>query len=197
MTGGRATQAWCDRPSVAPILEGARGRAHLRRRGARAARVTRPRRRRARCERDPEPQGGSRPHHVHRRPQPQLHEHLPHRLRLLRLLPQPRRHTRGLPAAEAGHLQEDRRDTRARRHRAPDAGRPPPGSRHRLLRGSVPLDQGALQDPPARTLAAGDPAHLAAQQADALADDLPPARRRARLDPRRRRRDPRRPRPRR
>ena len=31
------------------------------------------------------------PRHVHRRPQRQLHEHLRHRLRLLRLLPQPRR----------------------------------------------------------------------------------------------------------
>ena len=65
----------------------------------------------------------------------------------------------------------------------------------RLLRGSVPLDQGALQDPPARAVAAGDPAHRAAQQADALADDLPAPRRRPRLDSRRRRRDPRRPRP--
>ena len=36
-----------------------------------------------------------------------------------------------------------------------------PGSRHRLLRGSLPLDQGALPDPPARALAAGDPAHRA------------------------------------
>ena len=35
----------------------------------------------------------------------------------------------------------------------------------RLLRGSLPLDQGALQGPPARALAAGDPAHLAPLEA--------------------------------
>ena len=40
-----------------------------------------------------------------------------HRLRLLRVLPPPRRPQRGLPAAEAGHLQEDRGDARDRRHR--------------------------------------------------------------------------------
>ena len=63
--------------------------------------------------------------HVHHRPEHQLHERLRHGLRLLRLLPQPRRHARGLPAAEAGHLQEDRGDARDRRHRPADAGRPP------------------------------------------------------------------------
>ena len=132
--------------------------------------------------------------HVHRRPEPQLHERLRHRLRLLRLLPPPGRRARGLPAAEAGDLQEDRGDARDRRHRAADAGRPPPGSRHRLLRGSLPLDQGALPDPPARALAARDPAHRAALEADDPGDAVAPARRRARLRPRRRRRDPRRPR---
>ena len=50
----------------------------------------------------------------------------------------PGRRTRGLPAAEAGHLQEDRGDARDRRHGPADAGRPPPRSRHRLLRGSLP-----------------------------------------------------------
>ena len=49
---------------------------------------------------------------------------------------------------------------------APHAGRPPSGSRDRVLRGSLPLDQGALPDPPARALAARDPAHLAPLQAD-------------------------------
>ena len=44
---------------------------------------------------------------------------------------------------------------------AADAGRPPPRPRHRLVRGPVPLDQGALPDPPARALAARDPAHRA------------------------------------
>ena len=135
--------------------------------------------------------------HVHRRPEPQLHEHLRHRLRLLRLLPQPRRHARGLPAAEAGHLQEDRGDARARRHRRAHAGRPPPRPRHRLLRGPLPLDQGALPDPPARALAARGPAHRAPLEADDPGDAHAAARRRPRLAPGRRRRDPRRPRARR
>ena len=132
---------------------------------ARAARVARPRRRRPRRERAARPPHRSRPDHVHRRPQPELHEHLRHRLRLLRLLPQPGRPPRGLPAAEAGDLQEDRGDARARRHRRADAGRPPPRPRDRVLRGPLPLDQGALPDPPARALAARDPAHLAPLEA--------------------------------
>ena len=37
----------------------------------------------------------------------------------------PGRRARGLPAAEAGDLQEDRGDARDRRHRPPHAGRPP------------------------------------------------------------------------
>ena len=78
----------------------------------------------------------------------------------------------------------------------PDAGRPPPRSRHRLLRGPLPLDQGALPDPPARALAARGPAHRAPLEAVDPGDAHAAARRRPRLDARRRRRDPRRPRPR-
>ena len=66
----------------------------------------------------------------------------------------------------------------------------------RLLRGSLQLDQAALQDPPARALAARDPAHRAALEAHGLGDALAAARLRPRLGSRRRRRDPRRPRPR-
>ena len=66
----------------------------------------------------------------------------------------------------------------------------------RLLRGPLPLDQGALPDPPARALAARDPAHRAPLEAERPGHADPAARRRPRLDPRRRRRDPRRPRPR-
>ena len=120
-----------------------------------------PRRRRA-----AQPQGRPRRGHVHRRPEHQLHQRLRHRLRLLRLLPAPRRPARGLRPAEAGDLQEDRGDAGDRRHRRADAGRPPPRPRHRLVRGPVPLDQGALPDPPARALAAGDPAHRAPLAAD-------------------------------
>ena len=49
---------------------------------------------------------------------------------------------------------------------AAHAGRPPPRPRDRLVRGSLQLDQGALPDPPARALAARDPAHLAPLAAD-------------------------------
>ncbi len=132
--------------------------------------------------------------HVHRRPEHQLHERLRHGLRLLRLLPPPGRHARGLRPAQARDLQEDRGDARARRHGPADAGRPPPRPRHRLVRGPVPVHQGALPDPPARALAARDPAHLAALEADDPGDALAPARRGPRLAARRRRRDPRRPR---
>ena len=142
---------------------------------------------RPRGGRAPQPQGRPGPGDVHHRPQRQLHEHLPHGLRLLRLLPAPGRHARGLPPAEAGHLQEDRGDARARRHGAAHAGRPPPRPRHRLLRGSLPLDQGALPDPPARALAARDAAHRPPLEADDPADADAPARRGARLAARRRR----------
>ena len=106
----------------------------------------------------------------------------------------PGRRARGLPAAEAGDLQEDRGDARDRRHGAADAGRPPSRPRDRLLRGSLPVDQGEVPDPSARAVAAGDPAHLAPLEADDPGDADAAARRRARLDPRRRRRGPRRPR---
>ena len=166
-----------------------------RRRGRdRAPSLARPRRGRSRRERDPQPAHRSLEGHVHRRPEPQLHERLRHRLRLLRLLPPTRRRARGLSPPEARDLQEDRGDARDRRHGPAHAGRPPPRSRDRLLRGSLPLDQGALQDPPPRALAARDPAHRAALEAHRPADAHAPARRRARLGSRRRRRDPRRPR---
>ena len=77
----------------------------------------------------------------------------------------PGRPPRGLHAAEAGDLQEDRGDARDRRHRRPDAGRPPSRPQDRVVRGPVPLDQGALPDPPARAVAARDHAHLAALEA--------------------------------
>ena len=129
---------------------------------------------------------------VHRRPEPQLHERLRHRLRLLRLLPPTRRRARGLSPSEARDLQEDRGDARDRRHGPAHAGWPPPRSRDRLLRGPLPLDQGALQDPSPRAVTARDPAHRAALEAHRPADAHAPPRRRPRLGARRRRRDPRR-----
>ena len=123
---------------VAEILEKAISRRADHGRGRRrAAPLARPRRRRPRRERDPQPAARPGARHVHHRPQPQLHERLRHRLRLLRLLPPAGRPARGLPAAEAGHLQEDRGDARARRHRPAHAGRPPPRPRRRLLRGPL------------------------------------------------------------
>ena len=146
--------------------QGARRRADLRRGRGRAAALARPRRRRPRRERGPQPPTD------------------PSRVTFIvdrnlnytnvcvtdcdfcAFYRRPGRPARGLPAAEAGHLQEDRGDARDRRHRAAHAGRPPPRPRDRLLRGPLPLDQGALHDPPARALAAGDPAHRAALEAD-------------------------------
>ena len=171
----------------------ARRRAHQRRRRRHAPAVARPRGGRARGERDPQPQDRPESRHVHRRPEHQLHERLRHRLRLLRVLPQPRRHARGLPAAEACDLQEDRGDARDRRYRCAHAGRPSPRSRDRVLRGPVQLDQEPLHDPPALPFAARDPAHLPAVEADRLGNALAPARRGPRLAAGRRRRDPRRP----
>ena len=71
----------------------------------------------------------------------------------------------GYVLPEVGDLPEDRGDARARRHGAAAARRPPPGPAHRLLRGSVPLDQGALPDPPACPLAVRGPAHRPLLQA--------------------------------
>ena len=119
--------------------------------------------------------------HVRDRPQPELHQRLLHRLQLLRLLPAAGRRPRGLHAAAAGDLQEDRGDAGPGRHRAADAGRPQPGAGDRLVRGPVPLDQGPLPDPPARAFAERGAAHLAQGEAADLRDAVAAARRRARL----------------
>ena len=118
---------------------GARGRPARGRRRRDAAALARPGLGRARRRRDAHAQDRPGRGHVHRRPEHQLHERLHHGLRLLRLLPAPGRHARGLRPAEAGHPQEDRGDARARRHRRADAGRPPPRPRDRVVRGPVPL----------------------------------------------------------
>ena len=146
--------------------QGARRRADLRRRGADAARVEGPRRDREGCR-------GARA----RRTDPSRITFIIDRnvnytnvcvtdCDFCAFYRRPGRPRRGLPAPEDGHLQEDRGDARDRRHRRPHAGRPPPRPRRRLLRGSLPLDQGALPDPPARALAARDPAHRAPLEAD-------------------------------
>ena len=118
--------------------------------------------------------------HLHHRPERQLHERLLHGLRLLRLLPPAGRYARGLPPPEGGHLQEDRGDARAGRHRPPHAGRPPSGSRRRLLRGSLQLDQGALPGPPARALPS-EIQHAARRSKFTIPQALAPSRRRSRL----------------
>ena len=79
----------------------ARGRAAHRRRRCRAPAVARPGGGRQGGPRAPKPPLRPRRGHVHRRPQPELLEHLLHRLLVLRLLPPARRHARGLRAAAA------------------------------------------------------------------------------------------------
>ena len=56
---------------------------------------------------------------------------------------------------------------------------------YRLLRGPLPVDQVALQDPPARALAARDPAHRAPLEAHGPRDAHASPRRRPRLGTRR------------
>ena len=86
------------RPSSSSVLEGDRLSDDD---AADAAALARPRRRRPRGRRDALAQERSRRGHVHRRPEHQLHERLHHRLRLLRLLPAPGRHARGLRPARS------------------------------------------------------------------------------------------------
>ena len=71
----------------------------------------------------------------------------------------------------------------------PPAGRPPSGSRRRVLRGPLQLDQGALPRPPARALPLGDPARRSSLQVHHPAGAHAPSRRGARLASGRRRRD--------
>ena len=93
--------------------------------------------------------------HVHRRPQHQLHQRVHDLVPLLRVLPagRPRR---GLRAhARAAH-REDQRDGRGRRHPDPAAGRAQSGAAPRVVRGSVPLDEGDVPDQAARAQPGGD-----------------------------------------
>ena len=111
----------------------------------------------------PRPQASGADRHLHHRPQRQLHEHLRRALQLLRVLPD-RRLERRLRARLRGDLPEDRRDDRRRRQSAAAAGRPQSRPADPVVRGSVPRGQVALSGvQAARAVAAGSPAHLAAQ----------------------------------
>ena len=110
----------------------------------------------------------------------------------------PGRHARGLRAAEAGDLQEDRGDARARRHRRAHAGRPPPRPRHRVVRGPLQLDQERATRSTCTALSPPEIQHISRRSKLTICRDaLAAARRRARLAPGRRRRGARRSRARR
>ena len=73
--------------------------------------------------------------HVHHRPQHQLHQRLRDGVQVLRLLPRAQAR-RGLDARPRRDPAPLRRGRRARRHPDHAAGRPPPGARHRVVRGA-------------------------------------------------------------
>ena len=81
--------------------------------------------------------------HLQHRPQHQLHQRLHGGLRLLRVLPQGRRH-RSLRARPRRPAREDPRDRRPRRRPDPDAGRAASPPQARVVRGAAPRHQGAL-----------------------------------------------------
>ena len=114
---------------------------------------------RARRRRRPPPPRAQprRRRHLHRRPQHQLHQRLRHRLPLLRVLPQPRRHDEGYVLSREDAGREDPRDRRRRRRADPLAGRAQPRAAAQLVRGSLPPHEGDLSDQAARALARGDP----------------------------------------
>ena len=133
----------------APLARG--GDAPLRRgAGARAGR----RRRRAPPDAPPR-----RRRHLHHRPQRQLHERLRHPLQVLQLLPPAHQQDRGLRAVARGAGPEVPGDGRPGRRADPAAGRPQPQPADRLVRGSLPLDEGQLPAGHPRPLARGDPLH--------------------------------------
>ena len=135
--------------------------------------------------------------HVHRRPEPQLHEHLLHRLRLLRLLPPPRRRARATCSRSRSSSRRSRRRSRSaapallmQGGHHPDLGIDYYEDLFRSIKARYPIHLHALSPPEVQ--------HIARRsKLTTLGDALAPARRRPRLDPGRRRRDPRRPRARR
>ena len=130
--------------------------------------------------------------HLHHRSQRQLHERLRHPLQVLQLLPAAHQQDRRLRADARGAHAEVPGDGRPGRRADPAAGRAEPEAADRLVRGSVPLDEGELPARDPRPVARGDPLHRRDREHVDPPGDRAADRRRPRFDPGRRRRDPRR-----
>ena len=111
-------------------------------------------------------------------------------MRLLRLLPRPPREGR-VRSIEGRVPPEDRGNDRPRRRADPPAGRTSSGPWDRVLRRTIPLDEGQLPEAlGAWTLARGSEAHLSRLEPLDRGDGASPDRRRPRFDSWRRRRSP-------
>ena len=173
IAAGRA--GWADRGGAG----GSNPRGHAaHRRGSRdAAAFPRPPDAGAARRREAGDAGARRRGHLHHRPEHQLHQHLPHRVRLLRLLPLSG-DGRRVSAGQGGDLREDRRDPGSGWHGSVDAGRSSPRSGYRLLRRPFPLHQGALRHHDPLAVAAGDHPYREAERPHDARHLGAPARRR-------------------
>ena len=126
--------------------------------------------------------------HVRGQPQHQLHQHLPGRLRVLRIRAGPAL-ARRVPSRGARLRGEGRGSGRVRRHGDLHAGRDPSRLHARGLRPLAAAGEGdGAARPPARVLADGDPLHVRALRPLTGRGVRVPTRVRARLDARHRRR---------
>ena len=100
---------------------------------------------------------------LHRRPQHQLHERLHHRLPLLRVLPQPGDTPKATCCRARSSARRSREMVDAGGVQILLAGRAQSRAAARVVRRSLPLDQGDVSDQAARALARGDPASLPAR----------------------------------
>src|SRR6478609_8475507 len=126
---------------------------------------------------------------VHHRPEHQLHQRLRRRLRILRLRPSPQAQRRVRAELRADRA-EGRRVQGGRRGPDPDAGGAQPLHPLRVVPRPAALHQDPPPDPHPRLLPVGGGLLLGALQAPGRRRDQGAARRGARLDPRRRGRDP-------
>ena len=141
------------------------------------------------AEREAVPAASRRSRDVHHRPQHQLHERVRRRLRVLRLLPAAEGPI-GVRAVVRADRRQDRRMQGARRRPDPAAGRPQSVHPVRLVSRADALHQAASSDSHPRLLAVRGRLLSVAIQAPGRRSGAPAARSRARLDPRRRRRNP-------
>ena len=144
--------------------EGARQHAADARGAHRPLRGATPRRHRGHAARRRRAEGAARRRHRHlrRQPQHQLHQHLPGRLRVLRLRAG-QALARRLPRPGAGLRRQGEGGGRLRRHRDLHAGRDPPRLHALGLRQVAEVGQGdCAGGSPARVLADGGPFHVRA-----------------------------------